>query len=90
MAAYAAAATSVLLHAIAQSDGTRTSVDRMLFATDLRTSAVGSIKFDPNGDVLAAPITIYRVDATVAFQSHHICQGLVPVRTYRPPADLTG
>ncbi|MDQ6850286.1 MAG: ABC transporter substrate-binding protein [Actinomycetota bacterium] len=87
-AAYAGAATSVLLDAIAKSDGTRTSVDRALFATNLRTSPIGSIKFDADGDVVAAPITIYRVDATVPYRSHHISQGLVPVRTYVPPADL--
>jgi YVTN family beta-propeller protein len=87
-AAYAAAATSVLLDAIARSDGARTSIDRALFATNLRSSPIGSITFDAQGDGLAAPVTIYRVDANVPKQSRHIVQGLVPLRTYIPPAEL--
>ena len=87
-AAYAGAATSVLLDAIGRSDGARSSVDRALFATNLRTSPVGSIEFTADGDAVAAPITIYRVDATVPYRSRRLCQGFVPVRTYAPPADL--
>lgn len=87
-AAYAGAATSVLLDAIARSDGARSSVDRALFATNLPNSPIGPITFNADGDAVAAPITIYRVDATVPYRSRHICQGLVPVRTYAPPAEL--
>ncbi|MFZ1878606.1 MAG: BTAD domain-containing putative transcriptional regulator, partial [Gaiellaceae bacterium] len=62
-AAYAAEAANVLLDAVARSDGTRASVDRALFATHLRTSLVGPIAFNADGDPTPAPITIYRVDA---------------------------
>lgn len=58
VAAYAGAATSVLLDAIARSDGARTSVDRALFAPSLRSSPVGPIGFTADGDAVAAPITI--------------------------------
>ena len=78
----------MLVDAIARSDGARTSIDRALFATNQRSSPVGPITFDAEGDAVAAPITIYRVDASVPYRSRHIVQGLVPLRTYAPPAEL--
>jgi ABC-type branched-subunit amino acid transport system substrate-binding protein len=59
--AYAAAATEVLLDAIARSDGTRASVVRSLFKTNLADSPVGRVRFDRNGDVLAPPMAILRI-----------------------------
>jgi YVTN family beta-propeller protein len=86
--AYAAEAAELLIAAIASSDGTRASVARALTATHLRDSLIGPIAFDANGDPNPSPITIYRVDATVSQRSHRTPQGLVPERTYEPPASL--
>jgi DNA-binding SARP family transcriptional activator/ABC-type branched-subunit amino acid transport system substrate-binding protein/streptogramin lyase len=60
-AVYAAAATEVLLDAIARSDGTRASVSRQLLATRLNDGIIGSVHFDANGDMIAPPVTIMRV-----------------------------
>jgi branched-chain amino acid transport system substrate-binding protein len=60
-AAYAAQATEVLLAAIARSDGTRDSVRRQLFTTDVRDGVLGRIRFDRNGDLRTGPITILRL-----------------------------
>jgi len=86
--AYAAEAANVLIDAIARSDGTRVSVTRALFATDLRDSLVGPIAFDANGDAIPAPITIYRIQATVPRRSHREVPGTIPERTIEPPASL--
>src|SRR5262249_22151250 len=47
---FAAAATQVLLDAIARSDGTRSDVVAKLFATDGAKTVLGPISFDGNGD----------------------------------------
>lgn len=60
-AVYAAAATEVLLDAIARSDGTRASVSRQLIATRLKDGIIGSVRFDANGDLIARPVTIMQV-----------------------------
>jgi ABC-type branched-subunit amino acid transport system substrate-binding protein len=60
-AIYAAQAMEVALEAIARSDGTRESVRRALFATDLRDGLIGRVRFDANGDVSSSPVTILRV-----------------------------
>jgi DNA-binding SARP family transcriptional activator/ABC-type branched-subunit amino acid transport system substrate-binding protein/streptogramin lyase len=59
--AYAAAATEVLLDAIARSDGTRASVTRQLLATRLSDGILGPVSFDRNGDITRPPVTILRV-----------------------------
>ncbi len=61
-AIYAAQAMAVALDAIARSDGTRDSVRRALFATDLRDGLIGRVHFDGNGDVTSSTVTILRVD----------------------------
>jgi DNA-binding SARP family transcriptional activator/DNA-binding beta-propeller fold protein YncE/ABC-type branched-subunit amino acid transport system substrate-binding protein len=83
-AAYAAEAANVLLDAIARSDGTRASVDRSLFATNIRAGLVGPIAFNADGDPTPAPITIYRVDAALPHRDHFSPQGLDPEQTYTP------
>jgi branched-chain amino acid transport system substrate-binding protein len=60
-AAYAAAATEVLLDAISRSDGTRASVVRALFKTRLGQSPIGPVRFDRNGDVVAPAMSILKV-----------------------------
>jgi DNA-binding SARP family transcriptional activator/ABC-type branched-subunit amino acid transport system substrate-binding protein len=61
-AVYAAQAMEVVLDAIARSDGTRDSVLKALFQTRIRDGLIGSVSFDPNGDVQDSPVTILRVD----------------------------
>ena len=60
-AAYAAQATEIMLDAIARSDGTRRSVTRALRRITVKDGLIGDIRFDDNGDLLEAPITILRV-----------------------------
>lgn len=57
----AAQAAEVLLDAIARSDGTRASVVREVYATKVRNGILGSFSFDAFGDVVPAPVTIYRI-----------------------------
>ena len=60
-AAYAAEATEVLLDAIGRSDGTRASVLRQLFATNIRDGILGPLSFDRFGDVSSGATTILRL-----------------------------
>ena len=57
----AAQATEVLLDAIGRSDGTRASVVDELFATRVKNGILGSFTFDRYGDVVPAPVRIYRI-----------------------------
>ena len=86
--AYAAEAANLLIDAIARSDGTRISVIRALQAIRLSHSLIGPIAFDPEGDPVPAPVTIYRVDPTIPHRNHRGMQGLVPEQTYTPPEGL--
>jgi branched-chain amino acid transport system substrate-binding protein len=60
-AAYAGQATEILLDAIARSDGTRSSVTRELRGTTVEDGILGDIRFDEYGDLVAGPVTIFRV-----------------------------
>jgi DNA-binding SARP family transcriptional activator/ABC-type branched-subunit amino acid transport system substrate-binding protein/DNA-binding beta-propeller fold protein YncE len=60
-AAYAAQAAEILLDAIARSDGTRSSVTRELRGTTVEDGILGDIRFDEYGDLVAGPVTIFRV-----------------------------
>jgi DNA-binding SARP family transcriptional activator/ABC-type branched-subunit amino acid transport system substrate-binding protein len=60
---YAGEAAEVLLDAIARSNGTRRSVVRELFATDVRDGLIGGVRFTKGGDPVSAPVTIVRVVA---------------------------
>jgi DNA-binding SARP family transcriptional activator/ABC-type branched-subunit amino acid transport system substrate-binding protein/streptogramin lyase len=60
-AAYGAQAAEILLDAIARSDGTRSSVTRELFKTRVEDGILGDIRFDENGDLVKAPVTIFRI-----------------------------
>jgi branched-chain amino acid transport system substrate-binding protein len=57
----AAQAAEVLLDAIARSDGSRASVVREVRSTRVRSGILGSFSFDAFGDVVPAPVTIYRI-----------------------------
>ncbi len=60
-APYGAQAAETLLDAIAESDGTRASVVEKLRSGGARPGTLGTVRFDENGDVIAAPITILRI-----------------------------
>jgi ABC-type branched-subunit amino acid transport system substrate-binding protein len=58
----AAQAAEVLLDAIARSDATRDSVVEELFATKVEDGILGSFSFDRYGDIVPAPVGIYRIE----------------------------
>ena len=58
---YAAQAADVLIQAIAQSNGTRADVAKQLFKVNLKSSILGNVSFNANGDVTANPVTIYKI-----------------------------
>lgn len=58
----AAQATEVLLDAIARSDGTRASVVEELFQTKVEHGILGSFSFDRFGDIVPAPVGLYRFE----------------------------
>jgi branched-chain amino acid transport system substrate-binding protein len=77
----AAQATEVLLDAIARSDGTRASVVDELFRTKVTNGILGSFSFDRYGDIVPAPVGIFRVEG----------RNLIPEDVIRAPlAELPG
>ena len=52
----------MLLDAIARSDGTRGSVVKELFATKVENGILGSFSFDRFGDIVPAPVGVYRFE----------------------------
>jgi ABC-type branched-subunit amino acid transport system substrate-binding protein len=60
-AVYASQATQLLLDAIARSDGTRESVVRALFASQVRNGILGDFAVTETGDTTENHVTIYRV-----------------------------
>jgi branched-chain amino acid transport system substrate-binding protein len=75
---YAAAATQVLLNAIAASDGTRASVAQHLFGVTVTDSVLGTFSIDQNGDTNQGSMTI------------DVAKGgkLVTYKVLTPPANL--
>jgi len=57
---YAAAAAQVLVAAIGASDGSRADVTTKMFDVKANT-VLGKVSFNEDGDVLANPVTIYKV-----------------------------
>jgi len=57
-AVYAAQATTVMLEAIAASDGTRPSIASHLLRAQLGGGLIGGVRFDARGDPTVSPITI--------------------------------
>jgi ABC-type branched-subunit amino acid transport system substrate-binding protein/DNA-binding beta-propeller fold protein YncE len=64
--AHAAEAAEVVLRAIARSDGSRGSVLEELRSAQVRSGPLGSFRFDDNGDITPAPLTILRVTGDVS------------------------
>ncbi len=58
----AAQAAEVLLDSIARSDGSRASVVDELFKTEVTNGLLGSFSFDRYGDIVPAPVGIYRFE----------------------------
>jgi ABC-type branched-subunit amino acid transport system substrate-binding protein len=58
---YAAEAATVLLDAIAHSNGTRASVTAQAFKTKVSNGLIGSFSIDRNGDATSGAVTIYRI-----------------------------
>jgi DNA-binding SARP family transcriptional activator/ABC-type branched-subunit amino acid transport system substrate-binding protein/DNA-binding beta-propeller fold protein YncE len=86
---YAAAATDVLLDAIARSDGTRESVARALATTTLPRSPLGPIRFNRHGELASSPITIMRAVAPAGHADDILgVDGARLVGVIRPPSTL--
>ena len=83
---YAAQAASVLLDAIARSDGSRASVLREVRGTDVADGLLGPVRFDASGDLAAPAVTVLRVRrgdrSRPDFEDARVEQVL------RPPASL--
>jgi branched-chain amino acid transport system substrate-binding protein len=75
---YAAAATQVLLNAIAASDGSRSSIASKLFGTKVTDSVLGNFDIDQNGDTNQGSMTV------------DIAKGgkLVTFKVLTPPSNL--
>jgi len=58
---YAAQAAEAFIGAIAASNGTRSDIAKKLFQIKLKNSILGTLQFNANGDVLANPVTIYKI-----------------------------
>ncbi len=58
---HAAQAAEVVMAAIARSDGTRAAVLRELQATRVRDGILGTFRFDGNGDITPAKLSVLRV-----------------------------
>jgi branched-chain amino acid transport system substrate-binding protein len=87
-AIYAAQAAEVLLDAIARSNGTRASVIRELFRTDVTDGLLGDFTFDANGDISESPITILRAVHRGGSNTILSFEGAEIVSVERPQASL--
>jgi YVTN family beta-propeller protein len=85
---YAAAATEVLLDAIARSDGTRASVTRALAKTRLADSALGPLALDRHGEPTSNPITVVRAVRGGGDPVDFSLEGSVTEEIITPPARL--
>ena len=89
-AIYAAQAASMLLDAIAHSDGTRASVTKHLLAVNLDRGILGNLSFDDHGDPNSSPITILRARHGGGARTVLSYEGATIVRIVRPPRRLVG
>src|SRR5436309_12186584 len=58
---YAAQAAEAMVAAIAASNGTRSDITKKMFSLNLKNTILGTLKFNPNGDVTANPVSIYKI-----------------------------
>jgi branched-chain amino acid transport system substrate-binding protein len=88
---YAAAATEILLDAIARSDGTRESVARALKDTHLPDSVIGPLTLDGNGEPTTQSITVLRADRGGSRKDITLgIEGSTVIDVITPPAELVG
>jgi YVTN family beta-propeller protein len=87
-ALYAAAATDVLLDAIARSDGTRESVAQALSTVRGVDTPLGPITLDLNGELTRNPVAIVRADHGGEPIDPQGTEGGVVVDVITPPARL--
>jgi YVTN family beta-propeller protein len=86
--AYAAAATEVLLDAIARSNGTRGSVARALATTRLADSPLGPLALDRRGEPVSNPISVVRAERGGGEPVDLSLDGSVTEQVITPPAGL--
>jgi branched-chain amino acid transport system substrate-binding protein len=88
---YAAAATEVLLDAIARSNGTRESVARALKHTRLADSALGPLALAPDGEPAANPISVLRIERREGTPKILLdTRGAKRIGVIDPPVELVG
>jgi len=58
---YAAQAAEAMVAAIAASNGTRADINKKVFALNIKSSILGPLRFNTNGDVTSNPVTIYKI-----------------------------
>ena len=85
---YSAAATEVLLDAIARSDGTRASVTRALATTRLADSPLGPLALDRRGELTSNPIMVLRAVRPSRRLVDFSLEGSVVEDVITPPARL--
>jgi YVTN family beta-propeller protein len=87
---YTAAATEVLLDAIARSDGTRASVARALATTRLKDSPLGPVSLGHDGELTASPVSVVRAERGGGDTDILSLDGGEVVDVIVPPARLVG
>jgi class 3 adenylate cyclase/ABC-type branched-subunit amino acid transport system substrate-binding protein/tRNA A-37 threonylcarbamoyl transferase component Bud32 len=87
-AVHAAQAAEVLLDAIARSDGTRASVTKELFATQVQDGILGTFGFDRNGDSTSQWVTILRPERGGGSRTIGSVDGASVVRVIDVPPSL--
>jgi len=87
---HAAQAAEVVLAAIARSDGTRAAVLRELQASGVRDGILGTFRFDGNGDITPAKLTVLRVTGRSAADERlpAVYQGATVDRVLEVPTSL--
>jgi len=87
----AAQAATVLLDALARSDGTRHGMRTALLRTALPNTVLGPARFDADGDITSAPVTILRLIPGGAGWSRlgpDFADGTTVVRVVTPRTDV--
>lgn len=90
LAVYAAAATEVMLDAIAHSDGSRASIAQHVLSAHLRDSPIGPISFDANGDLVHPVVSIMQIRARDGVSAVPLYEGAAFERAIVPPPRAYG
>ena len=90
-AVYQAQAAQIMLDAIARSDGTRSSVTKQMFKTNVKNGIMGTFRFDKNGDIVPLKCDQLRPvcgqDGRLRVRGRHQGQGVE--RPARRPRETT-